>query len=234
MNDCSRLTTVKPSKTLLALLSRVTRKMARFIKKLVICLVIIFSPVIIWVILSLNRELIVVMANWKWLSGNFPLLFDALGEHVNTAEFARGFNEAALGGLLTLFGVIVTVWYYQMVRVQEVTDKRLFVVDELLEELKKNRATINNIIAGKFEAAEPPGNSTGCSIFITEAWHKMGADVALLPRRLHLRLSVLYGSLNRCTQAGDYWKYQATIDRINGIISDLHKYRCSISKPEIA
>lgn len=234
MNDCTRFGTVRPSKTLQALFNRIARKMIKCIKKIIICLVIIFSPFIIWVILSLNRELIVIMANWNWLSGNFPLLFDALGEQVNTAEFARGFNEAALGGLLTLFGVIVTVWYYQTVRVQEVTDKRLFVIDELLEELKKNRAIINNITTGKGELPGYAGESPGGSIFVTEAWHKMGADVALLPRRLHLRLSVLYGSLNRCTQAGDYWKYKATIDRINGVISDLHKYRCSISKPEIA
>ncbi len=222
-------------KALATLFSRsVLRKIFRLLKKVVLCLVIIFSPFIVWVILSLNRELIVVLANWDWLSGAFPRLFVALGEHVNTSEFARGFNEAALGGLLTLFGVIVTVWYYQMVRVQEVTEKRLFVIDELLEELKKNRAVVESITGGKYQKQSPVDNSPGKSIiFVTEAWHKLGGDVALLPRRLHLRLSVLYGCLNRCSEVEDYWKNKATIDRMAGIISDLHKYRCTLSKWEI-
>lgn len=209
--------------------SRIFRKMLRFVKRLLICLVIIFSPVIIWVILSVNRELIVIIANSQWLSGIFPSLSATLGEHVNTAEFAGGFNEAALGGLLTLFGVIVTVWYYQVIRVQEVTEKRLFIIDELLEELKKNRHIINDLLQGKCEAVNKKG-----SIFTTEAWHKMGADVALLPRRLHLRLSVLYAGLNRCSSADGYWKNQATIDRMDGIISDLHRYRSTLCKSDIA
>ncbi len=214
--------------------NRLLRKMLRFVKRLLICLLMIFSPVIIWIILSLNRKLIVIMANWEWLSNVFPSLFDALGEHVNTPEFARGFNEAALGGLLTLLGVIVTVWYYQVIRVQEVTEKRLFVIDELLEELKKNRSIINDLAAGNGELYDNHHKHAGESIFFTEAWHKLGGDVALLPRRLHLRLSVLYGCLNRCTDAQGYWKSKASIDRINGMIADLHKYRGSLSKPEIS
>ncbi len=211
----------------------IIRKTYRFIKRVLLCMVMVFSPFIIWVILSLNRELIVIMANWDWLSGTFPRLFHALGEHVNTPEFARGFNEAALGGLLTLYGVIVTVWYYQAVRAQEVTEKSLFVIDELLEELKKNRTVVEDILEGKTESytkCEGEGKET---IFTTEAWHKLGGDVALLPRRLYLRLSVLYGSLNRCNSPEMYWKNKAAIDRMGGIISDLHRYRSTLSKQEI-
>ncbi|KAF1086756.1 hypothetical protein SPSYN_00475 [Sporotomaculum syntrophicum] len=214
--------------------SRWLRKVLRSVKMVFICLLMIFSPVIVWVILSLNRELIVILANWEWLSNALPGLLHTLGEHVNTPEFARGFNEAALGGLLTLFGVIVTVWYYQVIRVQEVTEKRLFIIDELLEELKKNRSIINDLAAGNSESYNQYHDQYSKSIFFTEAWHKLGGDVALLPRRLYLRLSVLYSCLNRCTDGQSYWKNKATIDRINGIISDLHKYRGSLSKTEIA
>ncbi|SFR05420.1 hypothetical protein SAMN05660706_11217 [Desulfoscipio geothermicus DSM 3669] len=225
---------VSLKKLFLAMSNRIFRKMLRFIKRLLTCLVIIFSPVIIWVILSLNRELIVIIANSQWLSGIFPSLFATLGEHVNKPEFARGFNDAALGGLLTLFGVIVTVWYYQVIRIQEVTEKRLFVIDELLEELKKNRHIVNDLLQGKTEKYKSGSKNKKGSIFTTEAWHKMGADVALLPRRLHLRLSVLYAGLNRCSSADGYWKNQATIDRIDGIISDLHRYRSTLCKSDIA
>jgi len=234
MSECNLPGAQHFRKIFTTMANRLLRKIFRFIKKLLICLLMIFSPVIIWVILSLNRELIVIMANWEWLSNALPSLFDTLGEHVNTPEFARGFNEAALGGLLTLFGVIVTVWYYQVIRVQEVTEKRLFVIDELLEELKKNRSIINDLVAGKGEQYDNRHKHAGETIFFTEAWHKLGGDVALLPRRLHLRLSVLYGCLNRCTDVQGYWKSKATIDRINGMISDLHKYRGSLSKPEIS
>ncbi len=211
----------------------IVRKTMRMMKKFFICLTMIFSPFIIWVILSLNRELIVVLANWDWLSGTFPLLFDALGEHVNTPEFARGFNEAALGGLLTLWGVIVTVWYYQMVRAQEVGEKRLFIVDELLDELKKNKVMVEIIQNGPADQEQPGDDERGQTIFVTEAWHKLGGDVALLPRRLYLRLSILYGCLNRCDSPEMYWKNKAVIDRMGGIISDLYRYRSTLSKSEI-
>ncbi|WP_034629189.1 hypothetical protein [Desulfotruncus alcoholivorax] len=234
MGDCNREVPPQQKKVLQPLLLRLIKKSLRTGKIALTCLVIIFSPFIVWVILSLNRELIVIMADWDWLSSTFPLLFHALGEQVNTPAFARGFNEAALGGLLTLFGVIVTVWYYQMVRVQEVTEKRLFVIDEILEELKKNRAIVTAL---NDETGDQPcimNNSPGEPIFVTEAWHKLGADVALLPRRLHLRLSILYGCLNRCRDKNDYHRNKASIDRINGIIAELHKFRSSLSKPEIA
>jgi len=234
MNECNLFSIQNIKKTFVTINNRLLRKILRFLKKLLICLLMIFSPVIIWVILSLNRELIVILANWEWLSNVFPTLFDTLGEQVNTPEFARGFNEAALGGLLTLFGVIVTVWYYQVIRVQEVTEKRLFIIDELLEELKKNRSIINDVIAGNGEQYEQYHKQFSETIFYTEAWHKLGGDVALLPRRLYLRLSVLYGCLNWCTDVQGYWKSKTTIDRINGIILDLHKYRGSLSKPEIS
>lgn len=236
MSDCNQQSPSQPKKARQALFLRLFKKSLRIGKIVLTCLVIIFSPFIVWVILSLNRELIVIMANWDWLSSSFPLLFNALGEQVNTAAFARGFNEAALGGLLTLFGVIVTVWYYQMVRVQEVTEKRLFVIDEILEELKKNRTIVLSLNEAEAKGEQPDtmNNSPGEPIFITEAWHKLGADVALLPRRLHLRLSILYGCLNRCRNKHDYQKNKASIDRINGIIAELHKFRSSLSKSEIA
>jgi len=214
--------------------NRWLRKFHRSFKKLFICLLMIFSPVIIWVILSINRELIVILANWEWLSNTFPTLFYTLGEQVNTPEFARGFNETALGGLLTLFGVIVTVWYYQVIRVQEVTEKRLFIVDELLGELKKNRTIINDLVESKDEQYNQHHEQFSETIFYTEVWHKLGGDVALLPRRLHLQLSVLYSCLNRCTDGQGYWKSKTSIDRIYGIISDLHRYRGSLSKLDIS
>ena len=234
MSECNQLNTSQQKKALQPLFLRCLKKLLKLGKITLTCLVIIFSPFIVWVILSVNRELIVVMANWDWLSSTFPLLFHALGEQVNTSAFARGFNEAALGGLLTLFGVIVTVWYYQMVRVQEVTEKRLFVIDEILEELKKNRSIVAAFNESKKGQLATRDNSQGELIFVTEAWHKLGADVALLPRRLHLRLSILYGCLNKCRSPDDYQKNRAAIDRISGIIAELHKFRSSLSRSDIA
>lgn len=204
-------------------------KSLKILKKCLLILVVIFSPFIIWLILSINRELIVIMANSQWFSARFPALFDALGEHVNTYEFATGFNEAALGGLLTLFGVIVTVWYYHITRLQEVTEKRLFVIDELLQELKKNRRVVNELENGTYQRR----GREEWPLFYTEAWHKLGADVALLPRPIHMRLSVLYGCLGRCLNKKDYYRHKATIERLPGIISDLHKYRSSLSKRDM-
>jgi len=209
-------------------------KSLRIIKKLLLIMVVIFSPFIIWLILSINRELIVIMANSQWFLARFPALFATVSEHVNTYEFASGFNEAALGGLLTLFGVIVTVWYYHITRIQEVTEKRLFVIDELVQELKKNRKIILELENSKSGYV---GNSTvetaKDGLFHTEAWHKLGADVALLPRRIHMRLSVLYGCLGRCTSVEDYMRHKATIERVPGLISDLHRFRTSLSKKDM-
>lgn len=190
-------------------------------KGISLCLLVIFSPFLVWVVLAVNRELIVFMANATWLSSTFPGLFAALGDHVNTPEFATGFNEAALGGLLTLFGVVVTVWYYHVIRIQEVTEKRLFVIDELLEELKINRKVLRGVL---------PNGDRGDPLFQTEVWHTLGADVVLLPRRLHMRLSVLYSCLRNCKTLQDCDKHRATIDRIDDIISDLHQFRSRLSR----
>lgn len=204
-------------------------RLLRLLKRSFLMLVVVFSPFLIWLVLSINRELIVILANSKWFSSKFPALFAAIGEQVNTYEFAAGFNEAALGGLLTLFGVIVTVWYYHITRIQEVTEKRLFIIDELLEELKKNRRLIEEIESGNYK----PEEKKAATFFHVKAWHRLGADVALLPRRIHLRLSVLYGCLGRCLNVDDYFRHKATIERLPGIIRDLHKYRSSLSKKEM-
>jgi len=203
-------------------------KSLRILKNLILIMVVIFSPFIIWLILSFNRELIVVMANSEWFLARFPALFATLSEHVNTYEFVSGFNEAALGGLLTLFGVIVTVWYYHITRIQEVTEKRLFVIDELLQELKKNRKIVLSIE----QEAQIPHTKEGV-LFHNEAWHKLGADVALLPRRIHMRLTVLYGCLGRCGSMEDYYRHKATIERLPGLITSLHRYRTSLSKRDM-
>ena len=208
----------------------VCRRGLRLMKGAMLCLLIFFSPFLVWVVLSLNRELIVFMANASWLSATVPGLFAAVGDHVNTPEFATGFNEAALGGLLTLVGVVVTVWYYHVIRIQEVTEKRLFVIDELLEELKKNRQVVRGLLAGREPGKVNSGEERSEPLFQTEAWHKLGADVVLLPRRLHMRLSVLYACLRNCKTLHDCEKHRATIDRIDDVISDLHQFRSRLSR----
>lgn len=204
-------------------------KSLKILKNFLLILVVIFSPFLIWLVLSVNRELIVIMTNSAWFSARFPAFFNTIGEHVNTYEFATGFNEAALGGLLTLFGVIVTVWYYHITRIQEVTEKRLFVIDELLQELKKNRRVLSELESATIQRDFDRDNP----LFHTETWHKLGADVALLPRRIHMRLSVLYGCLGRCNSPEDYLRHKSTIERLPGIISDLHKFRTTLSKRDM-
>lgn len=206
------------------------RRGLRLLKGTILCLMIIFSPFLVWLVLALNRELIVFMANASWLSVTVPGLFTALGDHVNTPEFATGFNEAALGGLLTLVGVVVTVWYYHVIRIQEVTEKRLFVIDELLEELKKNRQVVRGLLADREPGKVMPDEERSDPLFQTEAWHKLGSDVVLLPRRLHMRLSVLYGCLRNCKTLHDCEKHRATIDRMDDVISDLHQFRSRLSR----
>lgn len=205
------------------------RRGFRLMKGTTLFLLVFFSPFLVWVVLALNRELIVFMANASWLSATVPGLFAALGDHVNTPEFATGFNEAALGGLLTLFGVVVTVWYYHVIRIQEVNEKRLFVIDELLEELKKNRQVVRGLMPGESGVVTPDEDRSD-PLFQTEAWHKLGADVVLLPRRLHMRLSVLYGCLRNCKTLRDCESHRATIDRIDDVISDLHHFRSRLSR----
>jgi len=104
---------------------------------------------------------------------------------------------------------------------------------EMLDELKKNKTMVEDIQNGNTEQYQYRERDREQTIFITEAWHKLGGDVALLPRRLYLRLSVLYGCLNRCVNPDVYWKNKAVIDRMTGIISDLHRYRSTLSKQEI-
>jgi hypothetical protein len=204
---------------------RPLRRALKLIRWLVIGLMVFFSPLIVWLILAVNRDLIHYLANSRWTEYLAPDAYSSMRKDVNSHWFVSGFNEAALGGLLTLFGVIVTVWYYHAVRQQEVVEKRLFVIDELLEELKKNKKLLE----------EMPNCQPHEKIdFFIDAWHKLGADVALLPRVLHLRLSVLYSSLMECATVGDYYKRKATVDRIPDILLILNKYRRKIARPDMS
>lgn len=211
---------------------RPLRRAVRLIRWLMLGFVLLFSPLIVWLILAVNRELIHYLVNAPWTDYLAPGAFTTMREDVNSRWFVSGFNEAALGGLLTLYGVIVTVWYYHAVRQQEVIEKRLFVIDELLEELRKNRRTME-WLSGSCAGLSPDENGEKIN-FYTEAWHKLGADVALLPRVIHLRLSMLYSSLMECGAVDDYHRRKATIDRIPDIISELHKYRRKLSRLEIS
>lgn len=218
--------------SLCLLAGKPARRFTRILRWLVVGLVVLFSPFISWMILALNREIIHYLVNARWLNFISPEALATMREDVNSRWFVSGFNEAALGGLLTLYGVIVTVWYYHAVRQQENVEKRLFVIDELLEELKRNKKVLE-----VFNSEQPNLSALGVlegeKPFSTGVWHKLGADVALLPRRIHLRLSVLYACLRQCSCPEAYLKHQATIDRIPGIISELNKYRSKLARYEI-
>lgn len=210
---------------------RPARKTLRLMRFLLTGFLVFFSPLIVWLILAVNRELIHYIVNARWAGFIAPDALRTMREDVNSRWFVSGFNEAALGGLLTLYGVIVTVWYYHSVRQQEVVEKRLFVIDELLEELKKNKKMLETLAAdrGRFlyetSGELSPGGDDMVIVFHTRAWQRLGADVAMLPRILHLKLSVLYSCLMECAAAGDYHRRRATIDRLPDIITELQRYR---------
>ncbi|HBV99520.1 MAG: hypothetical protein JL50_13540 [Peptococcaceae bacterium BICA1-7] len=209
---------------------RPARQTLRLMRFLITGFVVFFSPLIVWLILAVNRELIHYIVNARWAGFIAPDALRTMREDVNSRWFVSGFNEAALGGLLTLYGVIVTVWYYHSVRQQEVVEKRLFVIDELLEELKKNKKMLDALAADRRFLCETsgelfPDGTDELMVFHTRAWQRLGADVAMLPRILHLKLSVLYSCLMDCGATGDYQRRRATIDRLPDIITELQRYR---------
>lgn len=213
------------------------RHIKRICRRLVTGFVVFFSPLIVWLILAVNRELIHGLVNAGWAGRLAPSAIATMREDVNSRWFVSGFNEAALGGLLTLYGVIVTVWYYHSVRQQEVIEKRLFIIDELVEELKKNKKILDNVnslagdVKSEISVELTPGGEIDHKelIFFTQSWQRLGAEVAMLPRVVHLKLSVLYSSLQECRSAGDYYRRKATIDRVPDIIAELCMYRRKLS-----
>ncbi|MHB8156721.1 MAG: hypothetical protein ACYDEQ_04945 [Desulfocucumaceae bacterium] len=216
---------------------RPARQFFRIIRLLITGFVIFFSPLIVWLILAVNRELIHYLVNAGWTKFMAPDALRTMREDVNSRWFVSGFNEAALGGLLTLYGVIVTVWYYHSVRQQEVIEKRLFVIDELVEELRKNKKLLDTLAERQElfnqEISDQlcPGNAPAERLFFhTWAWQRLGADVAMLPRIIHLKLSVLYSCLLECQEEGDYHRRKATIDRLPDIISELRRYRRKLNR----
>ncbi|MFZ5643315.1 MAG: hypothetical protein ACOY46_06975 [Bacillota bacterium] len=218
---------------------RPARQCFRLLRLLITGFVVFFSPLIVWVILAVNRELIHYLVNARWTEFIVPDVLRTMREDVNSRWFVSGFNEAALGGLLTLYGVIVTVWYYHSVRQQEVVEKRIFVIDELLEELRKNKRILEMLAINrenfKAEISEElfPGKQAVHKItFHTRAWQRLGADIAMLPRVTHLKLSVLYSCLIECRAEDDYYRRKATIDRIPDIINELQKYRRRLNRPD--
>jgi len=222
-------------------MGRPARQSFRVLRWLITGFVVFFSPLIVWLILAVNRELIHYLVNARWTGFIAPVAFSTMREDVNSRWFISGFNEAALGGLLTLYGVIVTVWYYHAVRRQEVIEKRLFIIDELVEELRKNKRMLEMVNPPREELCaeisgelSPQLQEDRRMIFFTRAWHRLGADVAMLPRVTHLKLSVLYSCLMECRVPQDYYRRRATIDRIPDIISELQRYRRKLGKYDIS
>ena len=202
------------------------------IKKISLYIAVPFSPLIVWFILTINRNILQYLARSPWLNKHLPSVSDIIRKDVMNENFTYAFNSAALGGLLTLFGVIVTVWYYYSTRQQELIERKFFVVDELIAELKKNRRMIAQI-KDRLDLPESLNEDSPEIKIHIDAWHKLGADVALLPRRMHMRLSVLYGSLAECKKPLDYCNRKETLDKISGLITDLHKYRSHLGKKEV-
>ncbi|ACV62188.1 hypothetical protein Dtox_1306 [Desulfofarcimen acetoxidans DSM 771] len=202
------------------------------LKKILLYIAVPLSPLIVWFILVINRNLLQYLACSPWLKYYFPSVSSILREDVVKENFIYYFNSAALSGLLTLFGVIVTVWYYYSTRQQELIERKFFVIDELIAELKKNRRMIEQIKA-RLELTEDLNQDNPEIKIYTDAWHKLGADVALLPRRMHMRLSVLYGCLAECKKPMDYCSRKQTLDKIAGLITDMHKYRTYLGKKEV-
>ena len=204
----------------------------RLIKKISLYIAVPFSPLIVWFILTINRNLLQYLARSPWLDKHFPSMSSIIRKDVINENFIYAFNSAALSGLLTLFGVIVTVWYYYSTRQQELTERKFFVVDELIAELKKNRRMIAQI-KDRLNLPEDLCKDNPEIKIHVDVWHKLGADVALLPRRMHMRLSVLYGCLAECKNPQDYCNRKETLDKISGLITDLHKYRTHLGKKEV-
>lgn len=244
---------VKNLRWLTFMVARPCRRCTRLLKKLLLGLLLLFSPFIAWVLLAVNRELIHYFVNARWLGIYFPDAFSTIRDDVNSRWFVSGFNEAALGGLLTLYGVIITVWFYHITRQQEVVEKRLFIIEEILEELKKNRKIIDSLgqseqfsflsisygeeVGEELSPVKGVGTKSGNHVpklrFYTKSWDKLGADVALLPRRIHMRLSVLYGCFAECTCHEDYYARRAVINRIPDVITELYRYRSKLSRVDL-
>ncbi|WP_131821521.1 hypothetical protein [Desulfofundulus thermosubterraneus] len=204
------------------------RRCLRMLRRLLLVLVIFFSPIIVFLTLMINREIIHYLARAYWLTVVFPGVAAIIRRDASSNWFTTGFNQAVLGGLLTLYGVIVTVWYYHATRQQEVAEKRLFIIEELLEELKRNRRVVDEI--SRDPSCSLPG---GKITFSVGAWERLGADVALLPRRLHMRLSVLYACLGECTSWSDFQNRRATLERIPEVMAELNRLRSRLSKQEL-
>lgn len=204
------------------------RRCLRMLRKLLLVLAIFFSPFIVFLTLVINREIIRYVARAYWLTVFLPGAADIIRRDVNSNWFTTGFNQAVLGGLLTLYGVIVTVWYYHTTRQQEVAEKRLFIIEELLEELKRNRRVLDEL--SKHSSRSLRG---GKITFSVGAWERLGADVALLPRRLHMRLSVLYACLGECSSWSDFQNRRATLERIPDVMAELNRLRSRLSKQEL-
>ncbi|MCL6480002.1 MAG: hypothetical protein K6T65_16680 [Peptococcaceae bacterium] len=204
---------------------RILRRCLRLLRKLLLILAIFFSPFIVFLTLVINREIIHFLSQSRWLAAFFPGIAATIQKDVSSRWFTLGFNQAVLGGLLTLYGVIVTVWYYHITRQQEVVEKRLFIIEELLEELKRNRRVLDEL-NNRSGLLLPDGKIA----FSVGAWERLGADVALLPRRIHMRLSVLYACLGECTSWADFQSRRATLERIPDVMAELNRLRSRLSR----
>jgi hypothetical protein len=164
-------------------------------------LFVLFSPLIVWHIAHFNLFLLQTFAIRQ---STIP---------------ASTFVTSTMVGLITLFGVALTIlWNYYM-RQRELATKRVYVVDVLLDEI-----SINNNIAKKYLEENIKCSDVGLEpLFRLVKWNKLEDMATLLPRDLYTLLSNLYGRLEeKPIYKSDLGQ---VISMMESIIEKLYKYR---------
>ena len=164
-------------------------------------LFVLFSPLIVWHIAHFNLFLLQTFAIRQ------------------STISASTFVTSTMVGLITLFGVALTIlWNYYM-RQRELATKKVYVVDRLLDEIKNNKKIAHENIKKPIDDDE----SFLSPSFLLDNWIDLGEMTTLLPRDLYTLLSVMYGRLKEIPMERS--ELEQVVSLMESVIEKLYKYR---------
>ena len=164
-------------------------------------LFVLFSPLIVWHIAHFNLYLLQTFA---------------IGQSTIPAS---AFVTSTMVGLITLFGVALTILWNYYIRQRELATKRVYVIDKLLDENKTNKG-----IAREYLSKFKDGIDSTLTLPIEmDKWLELGAMATLLPRDLYTLHSVMYGRFKEMPMKK--FELEQVIPMIENNIEELFRYR---------
>lgn len=157
-----------------------------------------FSPLIAWIIIRANWSII----NFFYISNNIDFY---------------SYYKSTIAGVFAIIAAIVTFFWYYVTIKQKSAKQLVYIIDQILFELRKNYKFYNQIKEGNANLKD--------SKFSTIRWKRLKENVTLLPRNMYTELSLLYQYFEESNKSQNINELDVEISYSKDIIEKLSTER---------